>query len=74
LLFALDDGAVICALDDSMVVCALDDAMTVCALDTGMVVCALDDSLFLFFFRLLAVDFVDMRGTVEVSAVAGDKI
>jgi hypothetical protein len=41
-----------------------------CAID-GMVVCALDDALFLFF---LEVDFVDMLGTVEVSAVAGDMI
>jgi len=41
-----------------------------CAID-GTVVCALDDALFLFF---LEVDFVDMLGTVEVSAVAGDMI
>jgi hypothetical protein len=38
----------------------------------GMVVCSLDDALFLFFFLLLAVDFVGMLGTVEVSAFAGD--
>ena len=42
-----------------------------CAID-GMVICALDDGLFLFFF--LEVDFVDMLGTIEVSAVAGDMI
>jgi hypothetical protein len=42
-----------------------------CAID-GMVVCTLDDALFLF--CLLQLDFVDMLGTVEVSAVAGDII
>jgi hypothetical protein len=42
-----------------------------CAID-GTVVCALDDGLFLFLF--LEVDFVDMLGTVEVIAVAGDMI
>jgi len=42
-----------------------------CAID-GTVVCALDDGHFLFLF--LDVDFVDMLGTVEVSAVAGDMI
>jgi hypothetical protein len=42
-----------------------------CTID-GTVVCALDDVLFLFFF--LEVDFVDMLGTIEVSAVAGDMI
>jgi hypothetical protein len=41
-----------------------------CAID-GTVVCALNDALFLFF---LEVDFIDMLGTVEVSAVAGDMI
>jgi hypothetical protein len=33
--------------------------------------CALADALFLFFVK---VDFIDMLGTVEVSAVAGDMI
>jgi len=42
-----------------------------CAID-GMVVCTLDDALFLFF--SLEVDLVDMLGTVQVSAVAGDMI
>jgi len=68
------DGTVICALDDGPVVCALDDGMVICALDDGTVVCALNDALILFFFLLLVVDFVDMLGTVEVSAVAGDMI
>jgi len=53
--------------------CAID-SMVVCALDNGRVICALDGALFLFFFLLLEVDFVDMLGTVEVSAVAGDMI
>jgi hypothetical protein len=53
--------------------CAIDGTV-ICALDDGMVVCALDDALFLFFIPLLEVDFVDMLGTVEVSAVAGDMI
>jgi len=44
-----------------------------CAID-GTVVCALDDALFLIFVLLLQVDFVDMLGTVEVSAVVGDMI
>jgi hypothetical protein len=44
-----------------------------CAID-GTVLCALDDALYLFFFLLLEVDFVDMLGTVEVSAVAGGMI
>jgi len=44
----------------------------VCALDDGMVMCAHNDGLFLFFF--LEVDLVDMLGTIEVSAVAGDMI
>ena len=51
--------------------CAIDGTV-ICALDDGTVVCALDDGLFLFFF--LEVDFVDMLGTIEVSAVAGDMI
>ena len=34
--------------------------------------CAHNDGLFLFFF--LEVDLVDMLGTIEVSAVAGDMI
>jgi len=38
----------------------------------GMAICALDDAHYLFSF--LEVDFVDMLGTVEVSAVAGDMI
>ena len=42
-----------------------------CAID-GTVICALDDALILFSF--LAVDFVDMLGIVEVSAVAGEMI
>jgi hypothetical protein len=53
-----------------LVECAIDGTV-VCALDDRTVVCALDDTLFLFF---LEVDFVDMLGTVEVSAVAGDMI
>jgi hypothetical protein len=40
-----------------------------CAIDGT--VWALDDTLFLFFFLLLEVDFVDMLGPVEVSAVEG---
>jgi len=44
-----------------------------CAID-GTVVCVLDDALFLFFFLLLEVDFIDMLGTVDVSAVVGDMI
>jgi len=66
------DGTVICTLDDGTVVCALDDGTVVCALDDGAVMCVLDDGLFLFFF--LEVDFVDMLGTIEMSAVAGDMI
>ena len=53
-----------------LVECAIDGTV-VCALDHGTVVCALHDALFLFF---LEVDFVDMLGTVEVSAVEGDMI
>jgi len=52
--------------------CAIDGMVR--ALDDRTVVCALDDALFLFFFLLLEVAFVDMLGTVEVSAVAGDMI
>ena len=62
-----------CAIDGT-VICALDDGPVICALDDGTVVCALDGALFLFFFLLLKVDFVEMIGTVEVSAVAGDMI
>ena len=39
-----------------------------CTID-GTVVCALNVDCFLFFGLLLEVDFVDMLGTVEVSAV-----
>jgi len=53
--------------------CAID-GMVVCALDDGTVICTLDDALFLFFFLLIEVELVDMLGTVEVSAVAGDMI
>jgi hypothetical protein len=60
-----------CAID-STVICALDNGMVVCALDDGTVMCTVDDGLFLFFF--LDVDFVDMLGTIEVSAVVGDMI
>jgi len=63
-------GLVECAIDGT-VVCALDDGTVGCALDDGTVMCALDDALFLFFLEL---DFVDMLGTVQVSAVAGDMI
>ena len=66
-------GSVECAMD-GMVVCALDDGTVIFALDDGIVVCALDHALVLFFFLLLEVDFVDMFGTVEVSAVAGDTV
>jgi len=62
-------STVICALNHGTVVCALDNGILICALDDGTVVCALDDALILFFFLLLVVDFVDMLGTVEVSAV-----
>jgi hypothetical protein len=60
-----------CAIDGT-VICTLDDDTVVCAFDDGAVLCALDDSFFLFFF--LEVDFVDMLGIIEVSAVAGDMI
>ena len=42
-----------------------------CTIDCT-VICALDDALFLFSF--LQVDFIDMLGTVEVSAVARDMV
>jgi hypothetical protein len=51
--------------------CAID-GMVLCALNDGIVRCALDNALFLLFFLLLEVDFVDMLGIVEVSADAGD--
>jgi len=63
-------GLVECAIDGT-VVCALDDGTVVCVLHDGTVMCALDEAHLLFF---LKVDFVDMLGTVEVSAVAGDMI
>jgi hypothetical protein len=66
----LSDGIVVCALDDCTVMCGLDDGTVVCALDNATLRSALDDGHFLFFF--LEVDFVDMLGTIEVSAVAGD--
>ena len=50
------------------------DGMVVCAHNDGMVIYVLDDALLHFFFLLLEVDFVDMLGTVEVSAVVGDMI
>jgi len=68
---AVDDGVLECALNDGTVICALNHGTVICALDHGMVVYELDDALFLFFFLLLDVDFVDMLGTLEVSAVAG---
>jgi hypothetical protein len=80
---ALDDGTVVCVLNDRMVMCMLDDGTVRCAVDDGMVisalndgtvVCALHDALFLRVILLLEVDFVDMLGTVQVSAVAGDMI
>jgi len=80
--FLVADGhSVLAALEDAVwsglvvgsVKCAID-GMVVCELDDGMVICAVDDAPFLFFFLLLEVDFVDMLGTVEVSAVAGDMI
>ena len=54
-----------------LVECAID-VTVICVLDDRTVVCALDDGLFLFFF--LEVDFVDMLGTIEMIAVAGDMI
>jgi len=59
-----------CAID-SKVRCALNDGMVYRALDNGMVVCVLNDALLLHIMRLLELDFVDMLGTVEVSAVGG---
>jgi hypothetical protein len=55
-----------------LVECAIDGTV-VCELDDGSV-CALDDAHFLVLFQLLAVDFVDMLRTGQVSAVAGDMI
>jgi hypothetical protein len=66
-------GSVECK-TDGMVVCAVNDSTAICALNDGTVICALNDALFLFFCRLLVVDFVGMLGTVNVSAVAGDMI
>jgi hypothetical protein len=66
------DGTVLAALGQA-VWRGLVVGLVECAID-GTVVCAHDDALFLFFFPLLEVDFVDMLGTVEVSAVAGDMI
>jgi hypothetical protein len=70
----LNDGTVICALNDGTVICVLNASTVICALDDGMLVCTLDDALYLFFFLLCEVDFVDKFGTVEVNAVAGDMI
>jgi len=66
----LDDCIVVCVLGDDTVMCALDDSMVICALDDRTAKWVLEDTLFLCF--LLEVDFVDMFGTVEVSAVVGD--
>jgi hypothetical protein len=66
------DGTVLAALGEA-VLSRLVVGSVECAID-GTVVCALDDVLFLFFFLLLEVDFVDMLGTVEVSAVAGNMV
>jgi len=66
-------GSVECAIV-STVICALDDGTVVYTLYDGTVLCALDDAVFLFFIPLVNVDFIDMLGTVEVSAVAGDMI
>jgi len=80
--FLVADGhSVLAALGESVwsglvvgsVQCTID-GMGVCAVDDGTVICALDDVLSLFFFLFLEVDFIDMLGTVEVSAVAGDMI
>jgi len=60
-----------CAID-GMVVCALNGSTVGCALDDVTLIFELNHSLFLVFF--LEVDFVDMLGTVQVSAVAGDMI
>ena len=51
----------------------LDVGLVECTID-GMVVCALDDTLPLLVFLILEVDFVDILGTVEVSAVAEELI
>ena len=78
---ALDDGMVVCPLDDGMVVCARDDGTLMCALDDDTVMLVLDDGTVmsalheaLFLLSILKVDFVDMLGTLEVSAAAGDMI
>ena len=66
-------GEAVCSgLVGGSVECAIDGMG--CALDDGTVVCALDDALFLFLFLLPEVEFLDMLGTVEASAVAGDMI
>jgi hypothetical protein len=64
------DGTVLAALGEA-VWSGLAVGFVECTID-GTVVCALNDAPFLFSFLLLEVDFVDMLGTVEVSAVAGD--
>jgi hypothetical protein len=65
------DGTVVYALDDGMVMCAVEDGTVMYVLDDGTVICVHDDALFLLF---LKVDFVDMFCTGEVSAVVGDMI
>jgi hypothetical protein len=67
---ALHYGTVMCALNDGTVMCALNDGMVMCAHDDGTVICSLQDTLCPFFY--LHVDFVDIFGTVEVSADVGD--
>jgi hypothetical protein len=69
---ALDDGTVVCAHVDGTVACALDAVTVVFALDDSAVICAINDGLFLFF--SVKVDIIDMLGTIELSAVAGDMI
>jgi hypothetical protein len=44
-----------------------------CTID-GTVLCEIDDALVLFFFLLLDVNFIDILGCVELSAVEGDRI
>jgi len=56
-----------------MVLAALEEAVW-SGLVVGSVECAIVDALCLFFFLILEVDFVDMLGTVNVSAVGGDMI
>jgi hypothetical protein len=81
---AVWSGLVVCLVEcaiDGTVLAALGEAVwsglvvgsVECAID-GTVVCVLDDALFLFFFLLLEVDFIDMLGTVEVSAVVGNMV